>query len=116
MKKIISLFILCLFFTGCSKGYEIIDTNKALELIDDGAIVIDVRDNSEYNTGHIVNAINIPINDIKNISYDKDDTLILYCATGIRSEEGLKVLHALGYTNLYGLDGGLLNWGSELEK
>ena len=116
MKKIISLILVCLGLTACSSAYETIDTNKALELIEKGAIVIDVRSNEEFNGGHIKGAINIPVDEIETISYAKDETLIIYCASGIRSEKAVKKLVELGYTSLYNLDGGLLNWGSDLEE
>jgi len=116
MKKIISIFIIFLILTACSQKYETIATNRALELIDDGAIVIDVREIDEFNQGHIVGAINLPLNQIDTITYDKDTTIILYCATGVRSQEAVKKLSDMGYTNLYNLDGGLLNWGDKLEE
>ena len=116
MKKIISLIIVCLLLTACSNKYETIDTNKALELIDSGAIVIDVRTKEEYDGGHIKGSINIPVDEIDKIDYDKDDTLIIYCATGIRSQNAINKLVDMGYTSLYNLDGGLLNWGSDLEE
>ena len=116
MKKIFSLLILCLLFTGCTKKYETIATNDALKLINDGAYVIDVRTIKEYNTGHIVGAINVPLDTIDTISYDKNDVLIIYCATGKRSLEAVNKLIDMGYTHLYNLDGGLLNWGEALEE
>lgn len=116
MKKIISLIIICLLLTACDNKYETIDTNKALELIDSGAIVIDVRTKEEYDGGHIKGSINIPVDEIDKIDYDKDDTLIIYCATGIRSQNAINKLVDMGYTSLYNLDGGLLNWGSDLEE
>ena len=116
MRKIISLIIICLLLTACGNKYETIDTNKALELIDSGAIVIDVRTKEEYDEGHIKGSINIPVDEIDKIDYDKDDTLIIYCATGIRSQNAINKLVDMGYTSLYNLDGGLLNWGSDLEE
>ena len=116
MRKIISLIIICLLLTACGNKYETIDTNKALELIDSGAIIIDVRTKEEYDGGHIKGSINIPVDEIDKIDYDKDDTLIIYCATGIRSQNAINKLVDMGYTSLYNLDGGLLNWGSDLEK
>ena len=116
MRKIISLIIICLLLTACGNKYETIDTNKALELIDSGAIVIDVRTKEEYDGGHIKGSINIPVDEIDKIDYDKDDTLIIYCATGIRSQNAINKLVDMGYTSLYNLDGGLLNWGSDLEE
>lgn len=118
MKKIIKLVFICLLITGCGNSkYTNIDSNKAMELLkDNNTIIIDVRENNEYNTGHISNSINIPLSDIASIDYDKDQAIILYCATGVRSLQAIDILSDNGYTNLYNLDGGLLNWGFELEE
>ena len=116
MKKIISL-LLILFVTACAtNSYKTIDTNEALELIDKGATIIDVRTVEEFNREHIPNAVNIPLDGIEKIGYDKNDVLIIYCQTGIRSKEAVQKLANLGYTSLYNLDGGLLNWGGSLEE
>ena len=116
MKKFISLIVICLLLTACGEKYKTITTNEALELINKGAIIIDVRTVDEYNEGHIKGAINIPVDTIEDITYDKMDTLIIYCATGVRSAKAANILADMGYTSLYNLDGGLLNWGSDLEE
>ena len=46
----------------------------------------------------------------------KEKVIIVYCASGVRSMEAVKKLSEMGYTSLYNLDGGLLNWGFELEE
>ena len=116
MKKIISLLAILFLLTACKSKYEVIDTNKALTLIENGAIIIDVRTEEEYIGGHITDAINIPLDRIDSITYDKDKTLVLYCATGIRSATAAEQLYDMGYTSLYSLDGGLINWGEPLEE
>ena len=116
MKKIVSLIAICLLLTACGdSSYKTIDTNTANQIISDGAIIIDVRTIDEYNREHIPNAVNIPLDQIENITYDKNTKIIVHCQTGIRSEEAVKKLANLGYTSLYNLDGGLLNWGGTLE-
>ena len=115
MKKIISLLICILLLTGCTSAYKTIDSNTAMELIKNNAVVIDVRTAEEYNTGHVKESINIPVDNILSLDFDKDTTIIVYCATGIRSANAAKMLIDAGYTNVYNLDGGLINWGAELE-
>jgi len=114
MKKIISLLICILLLTACGNSYETIDSNVAMELIENNTVIIDVRSNQEYMTGHIKDSINIPVDNISSINYSKDTTIIVYCATGIRSANAAKALIDAGYTNVYNLDGGLINWGFEL--
>ncbi len=118
MKKLFSLLIIVLLLCACenTSKYQTITTNEALEIIDKGAIVVDVRTVDEYNEGHIKDAVNIPLDIIDTIGYDHDQTLIVYCASGVRSLEAVNKLANMGYTSLYNLDGGLLNWGSELEE
>ncbi len=118
MKKLFNLFIIMLLITACSssKKYTTIDTNKALELIDTGVIILDVRTVDEFNREHIPNAINIPLDDVTSVEFDKNTPIIVYCQTGIRSKEAISKLVEMGYTNLYELDGGLLNWGGDLEE
>jgi rhodanese-related sulfurtransferase len=101
--------------TACGSSYKTIDSNEAMDLINNKAIVIDVRTSDEYNTGHIEDSINIPVDNINSINYGKDTTIIVYCATGMRSANAAQTLINLGYTNVYNLDGGLINWGFDLE-
>ena len=117
-KKIISLLVCLLLLTGCDGGsasYKTITENEATELISNNAVIIDVRGNIEYESGHIVGAINIPVDNISSVDYDKDTVIIVYCASGVRSANAANALIDLGYTNVYNLDGGLINWGAELE-
>lgn len=115
MKKIISLIICILLLTACDgKSYETIDSNVAMDLIENNAVVIDVRTADEYSTGHIDGSINIPVDNISSVDYDKDTVIIVYCASGMRSANAAETLINAGYTNVYNLDGGLINWGFEL--
>lgn len=117
-KRLISLIICILLLTGCDNGgYETITENTANELIsNNNVVIIDVRNIDEYNTGHIKGAINIPVSKIDEVSYDKNQYIIVYCASGMRSSNAAQVLVDLGYTNVYNLDGGLINWGAALEE
>ena len=117
MKKIISLIIGILLLTACGGvSYKTITENEATSLIENDAIVIDVRTIDEYNTGHIKDSINIPVDSISSVNYDKDAVIIVYCASGMRSATAAKTLVDLGYMNVYNLDGGLINWGATLEE
>ncbi len=66
---------------------------------------IDVREPSEYATGHVAGALNIPPQELMNdspqlSSIAKDDELILYCISGSRSNISMRILGSMGYTNL----------------
>lgn len=113
MKKIILILTLVLTLCGCTTQNTEINYQQANNLIKEGAILIDVRTLTEYNTKHIENAISIPLNEIdKNIKEqipNKNTKIILYCQSGKRSEEAQNKLINLGYKQVYNL-GSINNW------
>lgn len=70
-----------------------------------GASLLDVRTHSEFISGHIEGAINIPLDrfnhDIPRLVADKDCPVILYCRSGARSAHALSVMHQLGYSQAF---------------
>lgn len=113
-KKIISLIVCLLLLTACGTKYETITADTVRELVADNAVIIDVRETSEYEEGHIEGSVNIPVSKIGNVDYDKDTKIIVYCVSGTRSANAANELIKLGYTNVYNLDGGIINWDEEL--
>ena len=69
--------------------------------------MIDVRTAGEFSSGHLTNAINIPLDEIATAVpqrvKDKSQVLLLHCASGMRSGMAQKKLKALGYTNAFNL-------------
>lgn len=68
-------------------------------LLEEGAILLDVRTKEEYRTGHVTESINIPVDDL---SYDlsilrKDIPIITVCASGMRSSRATNILKNKGY-------------------
>ena len=95
-----------------SKAKDILDTVP-------GAIMLDVREEEEFITGHAVNAVLFPVDDIDAFSAsiiipDKTVPLLIYCRSGRRSSEAAEKLSALGYTELYDV-GSLIGWPYGLE-
>jgi len=78
-------------------------------------IVLDVRERDEYNSGHLENAINIPMSELKNKfrSLPSDKTIIINCYSGKRSLLALNFLKDQGYDNLINLKGGIMAWINE---
>ena len=72
-------------------------------IIDNGALIIDVRTNQEYKEGHINGSLNIPLDDIKKAMswLIKDVPVILICASGGRSAVAQKILEANGFLKVY---------------
>jgi len=78
-------------------------------------ILVDVRTPAEYESGYIPTAVNIPLSEIGNNppTEDKDALVILYCRSGNRSGQALKILVGLGYTNVHNI-GGIIDWTGEV--
>ena len=80
-----------------------LDTTDYKLMIEQGAIIVDVRSESEFLTGNISGSLNIPLGDIDsnlNQLKDKDRIIITCCASGIRSAGAKKILESYGYTNV----------------
>ena len=73
------------------------------ELMKAGAVIVDVRTPDEYKGGHIKNSINIPLNNLSSqlSKIKKDKTVIVCCASGMRSASAKSVLKSAGYADVY---------------
>ena len=97
------------------QGGASIGTGALVNLVNrEGAIVVDVRDQKEYNQGHIVDAVNIPYASIEKradeLKAKKDSPIVIVCKMGQHSSAAGKKLKALGYENVRRLSGGMAEW------
>ncbi len=96
-------------------GYRQISQITAKEMMnaDDGHIIIDVRRQDEFDSGHIEGAICIPNESIDTDQPpelpDLDQIILVYCRSGRRSKEAAQKLYNIGYTNVYEF-GGIIDW------
>lgn len=61
-------------------------------------IVLDVRTKEEYDSGHVIDSLNIPYDEInENTNLDKSKTILVYCRSGVRSKKAKDTLVSLGY-------------------
>ncbi|MBL7080354.1 rhodanese-like domain-containing protein [Candidatus Bathyarchaeota archaeon] len=97
-------------------GYGNVDVGEARDLIADEAdlVVLDVRTVSEYESGHLEEAINIPVEVLggRLSELNTDDELLVYCRTGNRSTTAVGILRENGYDRVYHMDGGITAWMS----
>ena len=127
MKKRI-LPILCsvlMMLTACgaasSDAYQKISQEKAKEMMDAGEVLIlDVREQDEYDSGHIPGAVLLPVGSIDEASAaavipEKETVVLVYCRSGNRSKTAAKALAELGYTGIHEF-GGINTWPYEIEQ
>ncbi len=131
MKRILPLFLLLLLLlTGCGgntsntsseSNYQQISQEEAKEMMDtQDVIILDVREQDEYDSGHIPGAVLLPVGTIDEetaaeVIPDKDSTVLVYCRSGNRSKTASSALAELGYTNIYEF-GGINTWPYETES
>ena len=80
-------------------------------------ILVDIREDNEFNAGHIKGAIHlgkgIIERDIHLHVNDHDKKIVLYCGGGYRSVLAAESLQKMGYTNVISMDGGWKGWNIE---
>lgn len=145
--KILLFLVSLLLLTGCSKTdgklsekrmveseqtisskterkdsmYHQIDQETAKRMMDEQDVVIlDVREQDEYDSGHIAGAVLLPVGTISKETADsvipeKDATVLVYCRSGNRSKTASQALADLGYTQIYEF-GGIHTWQYETEQ
>lgn len=136
MKKwvfIISV-LLCIVLTACGNDinmnindkeeyvmYQQITQQEAKRIMDSGEdfILLDVREQEEFDSGHIPGAILIPYTQIPQkaptMLPDKDKLILIYCRSGRRSKIAAESLSQFAYTNIKEF-GGIIDWPYEVER
>lgn len=97
--------------------YKTIGTDEAKRMIDGGAQVIDVRQQQEWNMGHIAQAQLVPIegiysfgNALKQLKLSPDEDVIFVCASGQRSASASEIALVTGLKKVYNLANGMNGW------
>ena len=128
MKKLILLLLAAVLLTACGQDkendqgavYVNITAEEAKQIMDseEGYIILDVREQDEYDAGHIPGAILVPYTQIaekaEEVLTDKDQLILVYCRSGRRSKIAAEALVELGYTNIKEF-GGIIDWPYETE-
>lgn len=96
-------------------GKNAVDATAATAMINhENAVVLDVRSMAEFKDGHIVNAINIPINglgnNLKQLEKHRNRPVVTVCRSGSRSGAACSLLRKHGFENVKNLRGGMLAW------
>ncbi|MEN9352286.1 MAG: hypothetical protein RL476_246 [Actinomycetota bacterium] len=119
MKKLIALIGSILLLAGCSSSSSAIDlsvTEFSSKAAEAGVITLDVRTPGEYAEGHLEGArlIDFQSGNFENeiSTLDKNATYAVYCRSGNRSGQAVKVMHDAGFHNVYNLNGGVIDWAN----
>jgi rhodanese-related sulfurtransferase len=89
-----------------------VSVEEAAKLRDQGAFILDVREQSEWVQFHIPGATLVPLGSLPQefAKVPKDKTIVVVCRTGNRSAQGRGILQKAGYQNVTSMAGGVTEW------
>ena len=93
------------------------DINAMVAEMDSSTVLVDVREQDEYGSGHVPGAVNYPLSTLDKVAlpWDKSSILYVYCLAGTRSSRAVRYLQSQGYSNVMNI-GGINGWHGEVEK
>ena len=98
-------------------GGQAVGPTEAVRLMNQGAVLVDVRSQAEFDSGHILDARHVPQDEVaqaaETLKRFKDKVVIMCCESGMRSGAAARVLQAQGFTKVVNLRGGLQAWRTE---
>ncbi|MBT8086644.1 MAG: rhodanese-like domain-containing protein [Gammaproteobacteria bacterium] len=98
-----------------ASGLINIEAGEAVKLINNDAVVVDIRSVDAFSRGHIVNAKNIPTDEldakIGQLEKHKTTPIVAVCDTGMTTTKIVTRLRNSGFESVYGLKGGMSGWG-----
>ena len=94
--------------------WTVSELKETISDVDHELVLLDVRTQSEYNDGHIKNAINISHDHILEkpelVSEFKDSQIVVFCRSGVRAGKVIQMLESLGFQDIIDIDGDMLAW------
>ena len=111
-------FLVALILYQKAKAGKTVSPHQTTLLINrSNGVVLDIRDKKEFDKGHIVDAINIPLAGLKGriteLAKHKDKPVIVVCQLGPQSAEASRLLHHDGFTMVNRLAGGMTEWRNQ---
>jgi rhodanese-related sulfurtransferase len=121
MKKVFALISSLLLLVGCSTStagatnMDVLDFSK--KITESGVVILDVRTPGEFAEGYIEGARMIDFQggsfETEIASLDKNATYAVYCRSGNRSGQAVKIMQDAGFLNLFNLEGGVIDWANQ---
>ena len=115
MKKIYVALALILSLNSTSAElWTVSELNESITKLDHELVLLDVRTQAEYDSGHILNAINIShdeiLEDPELLAGYKDSQMVVFCRSGIRAGKVIQLLESIGFEDIIDIDGDMLSW------
>lgn len=115
MKKIYVAFALIFSLNSISAElWTVSKLNESISKLDHEIVLLDVRTQAEYDSGHILNAINISheqiLEDPELLAEYKDSQMVVFCRSGVRAGKVIQLLESIGFEDIIDIDGDMLAW------
>jgi len=114
---VLALAVLAYEASRARSGGQSVGPMDAVRLVNQGAVLLDVRSQGEFDSGHILDAKHVPQDQLASstevLKKYKDKVVIACCESGMRSGAAARVLQAQGFTKVVNLKGGLQAWRAE---
>ena len=94
--------------------WTVSELKESISDLDQKLVLLDVRTKAEYDSGHILNAINITHEEILEspelLTEYKDSQMVVFCRSGVRAGKVIQLLESLGFEDIIDIDGDMLAW------
>jgi rhodanese-related sulfurtransferase len=96
------------------QSFAALNSMQAVRMMNQGALVIDLRGKEAFDAGHIGDARNVPVAElesrVESLKKWRDKNVITYCDSGANGAGAARTLQQLGFTKVFNLEGGLNAW------
>lgn len=114
---LLALAVAAYEFSRARSGGQAVGPTEAVRLMNQGAVLVDVRSQAEFDSGHILDARHVPQEEVakaaETLKRFKEKVVVVCCESGMRSGAAARVLQAQGFTKVVNLRGGLQSWRAE---
>jgi len=114
---VLALAVLAYEASRARSGGQSVGPMDAVRLMNQGALLLDLRSQAEFDSGHILESRHVPQDQLASsteaLKKYKDKVVIACCESGMRSGAAARVLQAQGFTKVVNLKGGLQAWRTE---
>ena len=114
---VLALAVIAYEVSRARSGGQAVGPMDAVRLMNQGALLVDVRSREEFEGGHVLDARHLPQEEVagagESLKKYRDKPVIVCCESGMRSGAAARVLKAQGFAKVVNLRGGLAAWRTE---
>jgi rhodanese-related sulfurtransferase len=113
----VGLIIALVLHRAKTSGEAVTAQQAVMQINRSDAVLLDIRDKKDFDAGHIVDAIHIPLSKlgvrVTELDKHKSQPVIVACRLGQHSIDAVKILKSAGFTNVLRLSGGMVEWRAQ---